>query len=72
MAEQARRTALMCRAYPGMTPSLVIDELDARFRCARDQHQAAGRTEAVSIFDGMIAWLSRHRRDITTMPGASP
>ena len=35
VAEQARRTRLMCAAYPGMTPRLVVDELTARFHRAR-------------------------------------
>jgi hypothetical protein len=60
LAEQSRRTALMCQAYPGMSPAVVVRELTARFVRARAQHERAGRTRAVEIFDGLIAWMSEN------------
>jgi hypothetical protein len=59
IAEQARRTALMCQAYPGMSPQLVVTGLTAGFIRARKQHRFARRAQAVEIFDRLIAWL-RH------------
>ena len=58
LEEQARRTALMCKAYPGMTPRLVVQELEARFRRARAQHEQAQRPAAVEVFDQLLAWLA--------------
>lgn len=58
--EQARRAALMCDGYPGMTPAVVVDELAARFSRARDHHEAAGRTAGVEVFERNLAWLDRH------------
>jgi hypothetical protein len=70
LAEQARRTRLMCQAYPGMTPSVVVEELGARFQRARDRHMVAGRPRAAEIFGGLLAWLDEHGDDIrTTRPG---
>lgn len=68
--EQARRTRLMCQAYPGMTPAVVVDELAARFRRARAQHQEAARPRGVEIFGRMLAWLDAHGQDIATAPPA--
>jgi aminoglycoside phosphotransferase (APT) family kinase protein len=68
LAEQARRTRLMCDAYPGMTPQIVLSELTARFERARAQHEAARRSRAVEIFDGLLAWLDAHGQDIATAP----
>ena len=64
--EQARRARLICEAHPGMTPAVVIDELDASFRRARDQLQAAGRPRGVKIFGGLLGWLDKHGEDIKT------
>ena len=54
--EQARRCALMCDAYPGMTPSVVVQELETRFRRARARHGLARRHRAVQVFDRLLAW----------------
>ncbi len=71
VAEQARRTRLMCAAYPGMTPRLVVDELIARFRRARDQHTAAGRVGAVELFDRLLVWMQSHGAAIAGEPDTS-
>ncbi|MEJ7689623.1 MAG: hypothetical protein WKF76_03870 [Nocardioidaceae bacterium] len=55
--EQARRARLMCDAYPGMSPLIVVRELTARFSRARAQHAAAGRPGGVEVFDDLIAWM---------------
>lgn len=68
LAEQARRTRLMCDAYPGMTPQIVLSELTARFDRARAQHEAAGRCRAVEVFDRLLAWPDAHGEDIATAP----
>lgn len=58
--EQARRIRLMCEAYAGMTPTVVVGELGARFVRARAEHEQAGRTGAVAAFDRLLAWLDAH------------
>lgn len=64
LVEQARRTALMCDAYPGMSPAIVVGELAARFGRARALHDRAGRVRAVEVFDGLIAWMNACGREI--------
>lgn len=59
--EQARKARLMCAAYGWEgAAAVVVDEIAARFRRARDAHVAAGRSKAVAIFEGMMDWMSRH------------
>jgi Ser/Thr protein kinase RdoA (MazF antagonist) len=59
VAEQARRTRLMCDVYGGVTPPAVVEALTARFRRAHDQHLAAGRPGAVRVFAGLLTWMDR-------------
>ena len=54
---QARRTELMCRANPGMTPAVVVDELTARFPRAcstrgRRTEAGGGGVRAAPPLDG--------------------
>lgn len=58
--QQAHNTRLMCSAYPGMTPHIVVTELSARFRRARSQHASAGRAGGVAVFDRLIDWMQTH------------
>lgn len=67
VAEQARRTRLMCQAYPGMTPAVVVTELGARFARARSQHEVAGRSGGVAVFDDLLAWLAIHGEEIAAV-----
>jgi hypothetical protein len=64
LIEQARRTALMCAAYPGMSPAVVVNELTARFARARAEHGRAGRLRAVEIFAGLIAWMNANGHEL--------
>ena len=64
VAEQARRVAMMCTGYPGMTPRIVVDELGAQFERARRNHEAAGRPRPRQVFEELLAWLQRHGRTI--------
>lgn len=58
--EQARRVALFCTAYGWDDPAAVIDELGARFRRARDDHHAAGRVAAETVFIDLCSWMDSH------------
>jgi aminoglycoside phosphotransferase len=60
VAEQARRTRLMCEIYGGVTPADVVEALTERFRRARDQHRAGGLTGAERVFDDLLAWMGAH------------
>ncbi len=64
VTEQVRKAQLMCEAYPGMSPAIVKVELDTRFRHARDEHAAAGRTRAVEVFDQLLATLHARSDDL--------
>jgi aminoglycoside phosphotransferase (APT) family kinase protein len=59
VAEQARRTRLMCDVYGGVTPPEVVEALTARFRRAHDQHVAAALPGAVQVFADLLAWMDR-------------
>ncbi|MGB5935532.1 MAG: phosphotransferase [Ornithinimicrobium sp.] len=60
VAEQARRVGVMCDAYPGMTPAIIVAELRAQLERARSNHKAAGRTGPREVFEGLIARIDRH------------
>lgn len=60
VVEQARRVGVMCSAYPGMTPAVVVRELRDQFGRARTRHQAARRSGPWAVFDGLLAWMDRH------------
>jgi hypothetical protein len=38
--------------------------LTARFVRARDQHRASGLRGAEEVFEGLLAWLTRHGSEI--------
>jgi aminoglycoside phosphotransferase (APT) family kinase protein len=59
VAEQARKTRLMCDAYGDVTPPAVVQALTARFRRAHAHHQAAGLPGAVRVFDDLLSWMAR-------------
>lgn len=58
--EQVRRVSVICAAYPGMTPAVVVTELRAQFERARTHHRAAGRPGPLAVFEGLLAWMDRH------------
>lgn len=69
--EQARKTRIMCDSYPGMTPSVVVQELHDRFRRARAQHAMACRDGAVAVFDRLLGWLDLNKERLAP-PEHSP
>jgi aminoglycoside phosphotransferase (APT) family kinase protein len=58
LAEQVRKTRIMCDAYGGMTPAGVVETLTARFHRARAQHLAAGRQGGMRVFDDLLRWMA--------------
>jgi aminoglycoside phosphotransferase (APT) family kinase protein len=60
LAEQGRRVRLMCDAYGWEDPIVVIDEIDALLRRARDRHLQADRGRAVAVFEELIGWMAVH------------
>jgi hypothetical protein len=60
VAEQARKTRLMCESYGLFTPAAVIDEITARFHRARADHARHGRDQGASIFAEMARWMEQH------------
>jgi Phosphotransferase enzyme family len=60
VAEQARKTRLMCESYGWSSPSAVIDEIAARFRRAHADHAGNGRVQAASIFAEMVGWMEKY------------
>ncbi|MGI8645048.1 MAG: phosphotransferase [Nocardioides sp.] len=72
VTEQARRIALMCESYPGMTPEIVVRELAERFTRARDAHATAGREGGVAVFEELLGWLDRHADELSRPARPSP
>ena len=66
LPEQARRTSVMCDAYPNMTPTIIISELSARFHRARAQHAAADRRGGVEVFERLIDWVNANGDNIAS------
>jgi hypothetical protein len=60
VAEQARKTRLMCEAYGRFTPVAVIDEITARFHRAQADHARRGRDQGAAIFAEMVRWMEEH------------
>jgi aminoglycoside phosphotransferase (APT) family kinase protein len=60
VTEQARRVAVMCAAYPSMSPAVVVQELTAQFDRARTRHLLAQRPGPLAVFDHLRAWMDRH------------
>ena len=71
VAEQARRVAVMCAAYPGMSPTVVVEELTAQFDRARSRHLLAQRPGPLAVFDRLLAWMDRHGTLVASGQGAS-
>lgn len=68
VAEQARRVAVTCSTYPGMTPAIVVGELRAQFERARSNHLSASRTGPLRVFENLICWMNRHGSTIAPDP----
>jgi aminoglycoside phosphotransferase (APT) family kinase protein len=60
VAEQARKTRLMCETYGRFTQQAVIDEITARFHRARADHARHGRDQGAVIFAPMVRWMEVH------------
>lgn len=52
---QAYAIKVMCEVYGWTDPNALVDEIADRLRRARDEHAANGRSEAVIVFEEMIA-----------------
>ncbi|MPZ84218.1 MAG: phosphotransferase [Actinophytocola sp.] len=72
LGRQAHRAKVLCDAYGWADPGEVLDELTARFHRARAEHLAHGRTKAVAIFAGYIAWMDAHLPTLRTLMAAAP
>jgi hypothetical protein len=65
VAEQARRTRLMCDTYGDITPAAVVTALTERFGRARDHHRTAGLSGGVVVFEDLLTWMSRFGQQIS-------
>jgi aminoglycoside phosphotransferase (APT) family kinase protein len=64
VAEQARKTRLMCEAYGGVGPAEVVTALTARFTRARDDHRRSGLAGAERVFEDLLLWMARFGEQI--------
>ena len=65
VAEQARRLALACEAYGGVTPEETVVELSGYFSRSLENHRAAGRDGAVQVFRQLLGWTEQHHDALT-------
>lgn len=64
VAEQARRARIVCDAYGWDDRSILIDEIETRFRRALTHAQENGLDESVRIWTAMLDWLVEHEETL--------
>lgn len=65
--EQARRIHLMCVAYGWDDPVAIVNDFEADLQQALRNHQQAGRTGAVKIFEEEVAWMRLRAQELRLM-----
>jgi aminoglycoside phosphotransferase (APT) family kinase protein len=60
VAEQSRRTRLMCDTYPGMSGAAVVVELRALFVRGRSRSVVTGNHARTTAFTQLLSWLEEN------------
>ncbi len=55
--EEARRIQLMCAAYGWDDTVAIVNDIEADLQQALRNHERAGRTEAIKIFQEEVSWM---------------
>ena len=55
--EQARRIRLVCAAYRWDDPIAIVNDFEADLQQALHNHEQAGRTGAVKVFQEEVSWM---------------
>ena len=62
--EQARRIQLMCAAYGWDNPIALINDFEADLQQALRNHQQAGRTGAIKVFEEEVSWMRQQAQEL--------
>ena len=62
--EQARRIQLMCVAYGWDDPIALINDFEADLQQALRNHEQAGRTGAIKVFEEEVSWMRQRAQEL--------
>src|SRR5579862_6524354 len=62
--EQARRIRLMCVAYGWDDPTALVNDFEADLQQALRNHEQAGRTGAIKIFEEEVSWMRQRAQEL--------
>ena len=62
--EQARRIHLICAAYGWDDPIALINDFEADLQQALRNHEQAGRTGAIKIFEEEVSWMRQRAQEL--------
>lgn len=62
--EQARRIRLMCAAYGWDDPIALVNDFEADLQRALRNHERAGRTGAVKVFEEEVNWMRQRAQEL--------
>ena len=62
--EQARRIHLMCAAYGWDDPTALVNDFEADLRQALRNHEQAGRTGAIKVFEKEVNWMRQRAQEL--------
>jgi hypothetical protein len=63
-SEQARRIHLMCAAYGWGDPIAIVNDFEADVQQALRNHEQAGRTGAIKIFQEEVRWMCQRAQEL--------
>jgi Ser/Thr protein kinase RdoA (MazF antagonist) len=66
-SEQARRISLMCAAYRWDDPLAIVNDFEADLLQALRNHERAGRTGAIKIFEKEVNWMRQRAQELRLM-----
>lgn len=61
---QARRIRLMCTAYGWNDPIAIVDDFEADLQQALRNHEQAGRTGAIKVFQDEVNWMQTFAQEL--------
>ncbi len=62
--EQTRRIRLMCAAYGWNDPIALVNDFEADLQQALRNHEQAGRTGAIKIFQEEVNWMRQRAQEL--------
>jgi phosphotransferase family enzyme len=65
--EQSRRICLICTAYGWDDPIALINDFEADLQQALLNHERAGRTGAIKVFQEEVRWMHQRAQDLRMM-----